>query len=226
MPNYAFLTLLIRYYFELFSDQNVKFCPQIYKTENIAISFSSYQLNLIQMLARSMFGLNIEKMETCCSSILECDAQKRAELTGISIEDDMRHCECENKFRDCLSKSKDAMVMGFGGHYFRKTAKCYSVDHPIIECDQYRCYYQPNAAYEQYPPGAHVSGAVRCVKNKLDKSKPKIYQTFELPFYYEGFSDTKYMFLELESKDLEDGSKGNKIIITDDWTIATLKEQN
>lgn len=88
------------------------------------------------------------------------------------------------------------------------------------------CYYQPNTVYRRYPPGAHVRGAVRCVKNKLDKSKPKIYQTFELPFYYNGFEDFDYQMLEFDVKFLEDGRSQEGIFRIDEWTIATLKNGN
>lgn len=82
-----------------------------------------------------------------------------------------------------------------GDHYFRTTAKCYSVDHPIIKCEEFKCFYQPNNSYKQFPSG-HMDGAVRCVKYQLDKTKAKIYQTFELPFYYYGYFDWQFEDLE------------------------------
>lgn len=61
-------------------------------------------LELNQFVAESIeYSEDVkEKMETCCSANLQCDAQKRAELNGVSIEEDIRHCDCENKYRECL----------------------------------------------------------------------------------------------------------------------------
>lgn len=70
----------------------------------------------------------------------------------------------------------------------RKLTKCYSVDHPIIGCEQFKCFYQPKIEFKQYPSG-HAPGAIRCAAYKLDRSKPKMYQTFDLLFDYDIYSD-------------------------------------
>lgn len=95
----------------------------------------------------------IENMEMCCKLNIQCDMQKRFVLFDTSIDSNIRHCECENKFRECLS-SKNTIKTGyskvsyFGDVYSRQTASCYSVDHPIVKCEQFKCFYQPETTYK------------------------------------------------------------------------------
>lgn len=174
----------------------MEFCPKIFKTT------SRDGLNLGPGIGYDW--ADVQKMESCCNSILQCDAQKRAELNSTLIEEDIHHCDCENKYRECLSKSNLFDVIEFGEDYFMKTAKCYSIDYPIIKCKQYKCYYQPKETYNQYPSG-YVDGAVRFVEYELDKNKPKIYKTFELPFYYDNYDAEDYKWLSYMARNVRDG---------------------
>lgn len=166
----------------------MKFCPKIYASTSTSSNedISSYLISFDSDTAK--------KLETCCSSNIQCDQKKRAELGSISIEEDVRHCECERKFRECISAVNVPSALWWGDFYFRHTLKCYSIDHPIVECEQYTCFYQPNKLYKH--PKGHRRGAVRCVKYKLDKGNPKMYQTFGLPFYYAAYDSDEYEFLE------------------------------
>lgn len=169
----------------------MKYCPQIYKgVPDGHVRFADLFINYD--------SVTIEKMETCCNLNLQCDVQKRLELNKTLIDANIRHCECENKFRDCITAANWRRVANMGDNYFRTTAKCYSVDHPIIKCEEFKCFYQPKKSYKQFPSG-HMDGAVRCVKYQLDKTKAKIYQTFELPFYYYGYFDWQFEELEGEA---------------------------
>lgn len=170
----------------------MKFCPKIYVSNSIPSNedISSYLISFDVDTAK--------KLETCCSSNIQCDEQKRSELHSISVENDVRHCECERKFRDCISAVNVPSALWLGDFYFRHTSKCYSIDYPIIECEQYKCFYQPKKLYKY--PRRHRRGAVRCVKYKLNKRKPKIYQTFELPFYYAAYDTDGYDFLQSLTK--------------------------
>lgn len=190
MPNYMFLILIIL--FGIFSDYNMKFCPKVYKVTKYDGMTAEHRSDKLY------FEDTVQKMEYCCNSILQCDVQKRAELNSHIIEEDIRHCECENKFSECLSIKDEPPIWSFKNVYFKKTAKCYSVDHPIIKCEQYKCYLQPDATYSQYP-SKHTSKAVRCAKYELDESKPKIYQTFDLPFDYQGWDEYNYSILRSDA---------------------------
>lgn len=138
----------------------MEFCPKIFKVTS--------KHDFLKIPSGIYFDReSTQKMESCCKSILQCDTQKRAELNSTLIEGDI-HCECKNKYRKCLGKSDQLSgldqfsqfnVIMFGQHYFKKTAKCYSIDHPIIKFEQYKCYYQPKETYNQYP-SVHVDGAV------------------------------------------------------------------
>lgn len=108
----------------------MEFCQKIFKVTEHDVEDDGLELASVIIY----FWDTVLNMEACCKSILQCDAQKRAELKSSLIEKDIRHCECENKFRKCLNES-DIHTKVFGEDYFMKTAKCYSVDHPIIKCE-------------------------------------------------------------------------------------------
>lgn len=179
----------------------MKFCPQVYKITEDDLDENGIPSN------PELFTLSEDEpqmWETCCKSLLQCDEQKRAELKGKFIEDGIRHCECEKKIRDCLTEPDFPTMMAFGVDYFVKTAKCFAVDYPIKKCSKYSCFYQPNTTFNQYPKG-HIKAAVRCVDFEFDESKPQAVQTFELPFYYEGFFEFDGGFLEMEAQHYKDG---------------------
>lgn len=137
----------------------------------------------------------VEALERCCTSNIQCDEDKRSEMNGILMEKNIRHCDCEHEFYKCLRKSNYYGVVFIANDYFQKTEKCYALDHPIIKCEQYKCYYQPKKLYNQYPSGAEI-GTIRCAEYELDKSKPQIYQTFELAFTYGAYDELDYQELE------------------------------
>lgn len=174
-------------FLSVISGSGMKICPKIYASTSPSSKedISSYLIEFDSNTAK--------RLETCCSSNIQCDAQTRSQLKGVTIEADVRHCECEREFRDCISSVNVPSALWWGDFYFRHTPTCYSMDHPIVKCEQYKCFYQPKKQYKY--PKRHRHGAVRCVKYKLDKSKPKVYQTFELPFYYAAYDSDGYEFL-------------------------------
>lgn len=56
----------------------------------------------------------------------------------------------------------------------------------------------------QYP-SEHISDAIRCTKYKLDERKPKIYQTFQLPFAFQHGEDASGL-MEKSGAELNDGN--------------------
>lgn len=141
----------------------------------------------------------------CCMSNFQCGEQKRREFNSVLIDQKLRHCECENKFRECVQNANSSSIARWADYYFRHTSKCYSSNHPIVKCEEYEYFYQPKMPYKQLPNG-QISGAVRCVEYKLDKSKEKIYQTFELPFYYGAYDSNDYKLLETMENIIKNGS--------------------
>ena len=144
----------------------------------------------------------VEIMEECCKSLHRCDIQKRSELKNTLIEGNIRNCECEREFHTCFQTPKLFDLSGFEDKYSQFTPKCYSVDHPIMKCEEYQCYYHPSQTFYQYP-SKHLQDAVRCVKYKLDESKPKIPQTFQIPLYLEYDSSS---LLDLQASLHNDGN--------------------
>lgn len=179
------------------------FCPKIIKYTGVGMVTHGMEHLIAGSTTWGSYA--VQTMETCCKSLHQCDVQKRAELNNTLIEGDIRNCECENQFRKCFETPKLFDLIGFADDYSMKTEKCYSVDHPIIKCEQYKCYYHPKETYYQYP-SRHLSYAIRCVKYKLNESKPKIYQTFQLPFYFEYDSYDSYELLELVAAQYNDGN--------------------
>lgn len=178
--------LIFNILIQFLSEHGIKSCPKIYNGTP-SPGFFSFVPDFNSEL--------VEALETCCSSNIECDVRKRSEINGTSIEKNLRHCECEHEFYKCLRTSNYVGVLSIANHYFRKTQKCYAFDHPVTKCEQFKCFYQPNKLYKQYPSEAEI-GTIRCAEYELDKSKPKIYQTFELSFTYGGYDALDYQTLE------------------------------
>lgn len=114
----------------------------------------------------------LQVLETCCSYNTQCDKQKRSEINRKidgKLDGNLRHCECEQKFRECLQKSSDDFIIAdFRTEYFKHTSKCYAVEHPIIKCANFQ---------------RHTSWMKRCVQYELKYDAPKIYQTFDLALF-------------------------------------------
>lgn len=108
----------------------MKFCPKVYK-----ITAQDVDDDGLHFRAKEYEEDIVQKVENCCDLILQCDMEKRAELNYCAVEEGTRHCECENKFRECLIKPKRGHLQTFGVEYFMKTRHFYSLDHPKIECE-------------------------------------------------------------------------------------------
>lgn len=140
----------------------MKFCPSIYAhTPSLKMRILKIDLNSTEE----------EILEACCHANIQCDERKRSELNHKIISS-LRHCECEQKLRECLWKSVDYNlgVLYFAREYFKHTKKCYTVDYPVVRCLKYQ------REHEWYK---------RCEQYELnhDESKPKIYQTFDVAYF-------------------------------------------
>lgn len=192
-PSYVFNFQTL---FWLFLGDGMKFCPKLLaNAPKLSENHTDLHIDLNPITAQSL--------EKCCDSNIECDSQKRFELNDtIIIDRNERHCECENKFRECITLIDHFWVNYFGEIYFNYMTKCYSEDHPIVECVKSRCYYQPKTLYTH--PIGHMNGAVRCEEYKLDESKPKMYQSFDLPLYVVGLFSLDYEKREMYAEVYEE----------------------
>lgn len=96
-------------------------------------------------------------------------------LTGSSKKKQIFHCDCDERVRKYFRElSIDTyeyfFYMSFGYN------RCFKEEYPIIKCIEYD------------EDKDIVYGNNRCILYEIDKSKPKIYQFFDSPHYY---NDTK-----------------------------------
>lgn len=88
------------------------------------------------------------------------------------------HCKCDKAFHDCLRKVNSTFANWLGEFYFDVRSSCYKEQHPIMECAEVQ----------------HKLFLRRCIKYKVDRSRAKSYQWFDLPFYTDDhtFSDNNF----------------------------------
>lgn len=117
--------------------------------------------------------------------------KKKLSLNGTRGWKNIRHCECEHKFIDCLKNvtspndAEQISLQYFSRIYSINTPQCYLRDYPIDECISFQYYYEPSAEYSVSPYKNSVK-SIRCLEYKLDKSKPKTTHLRDLPFNYNG----------------------------------------
>lgn len=203
--------------FGFLSDHEMEYCLKIFQPE--LHSSAGYQ----EVVATKYHYTpeQVHEMEACCRANIQCDEQKRSEF-DIILTDETRHCECEHKFRHCLKKSNHQTDLGV--QYFKIIPQCYAVDHPMVKCNKFKCFYQPTKEYTQYPHD-HMGDAARCVEYELDVSKAKVYQTFDLPFIYDSYGKKEFRHLEREAQQLDsyrnlefDGTGPQAVAVIAGWT--------
>lgn len=77
-------------------------------------------------------------------------------------------CKCERLFMSCLKKVNTMFATAMGNGYDMYRHSCYDYAHPIKKCKR-----------TQTIP----EGFSRCVKYEFDKTKPKIWQFFYVPYF-------------------------------------------
>lgn len=152
----------------------------------------------------------MKKYDSCCRSNFDCDLRKKAEL-NITHTSNLRHCDCETEFVECIKTLRDDDDDDKYGdeylHYYSiYTRKCYAEDYPIEKCIKYQYFYKHKKVFDQIPV-IGLKGTVRCLEYKMDKSKTKSIQNFDIPFYFRnGHSD---YYSEWERVFSESGSNDN-----------------
>ncbi|XP_055384547.1 phospholipase A2-like, partial [Condylostylus longicornis] len=108
--------------------------------------------------------------DKCCRDHDNCDSiPAGGEKHGL--QNDGRytrlHCKCDKNFYDCLHKVNDRVSNIVGRTYFQFTNLCYREDRPTTGCLE-----TETSLFDK-----------RCVKYSYDRSQPKKYQWFDLPYY-------------------------------------------
>uniref|UniRef100_A0A336LI29 Phospholipase A2 n=1 Tax=Culicoides sonorensis TaxID=179676 RepID=A0A336LI29_CULSO len=108
--------------------------------------------------------------DKCCRRHDHCDNMASHESKYNLTNDDYftrLHCRCDKEFHDCLKSVNSTLAQRIGSFYFNIRDKCYKEQHPIMDCAEEK----------------HKFFIRRCVKYIVDKSKPRLWQWFDLPFY-------------------------------------------
>lgn len=123
-------------------------------------------------------------VDTCCRTLLKCDANKHNELNHTN-EWNFRHCDCENSFQICLGNLKTPLSNELALMYSINTTKCYAIDYPIINCIEYESYAESTAPFLRFVNSAEREKFFnRCSKYELDENQQQELQLFDLPFNY------------------------------------------
>lgn len=122
-----------------------------------------------------------------CRDCLKCDLREAIQLNRTKIASHLfvQNCECERNNQHFIRNIVGGSTGGFIPFAFSLCSKqCYSLDYPIVKCKKYQYFFEPKKQSDVFPN--HVdTESIRCLEYALDKSKPKIYQIFDLPFDFE-----------------------------------------
>lgn len=128
---------------------------------------------------------HVERFGSCCRSHFECNARKNFDYKQPNTSN-APHCECEKSFCECLDKSKNTLSSIFEYAYLLSTTKCIAEDYPIIECTKFQYFYEPYVQFSR-PPNANELKRehIRCLEYRVDKTRSKSFQSFDLPFVHQ-----------------------------------------
>lgn len=124
-----------------------------------------------------------------CFSTAECDFPFRNRYTR---NDDVQiHCDCFKSIRNCLHRINTTLPNYRANRFFISNGEfgCYKEDYPIIKCLEYGYSYIIKNSYIGYKEKIK-----RCVRYDIDDSKPKQYQKFDVPFFYNSKDPKEFNF--------------------------------
>lgn len=164
------------------------YCPSLFR--------STEKMMLHERASRKTNDLRYEIDEHCRENY-DCDAKMRTKMNQMnssrSHPQPIRHCQCERDFKNYLHERFGGMSVEswsmIGFVYSLNTRSCYEIDHPIVKCAKYQNIYALRYQTEahKYPKG-YGTLAIRCEEYELDLTKPKMYQTFDLPIDFRGLA--------------------------------------
>lgn len=127
------------------------------------------------------------KLDSCCRSNYQCAYWKFQHNETNNY--DSWHCDCEYQFRRCLKQLDTSLSneLAFGRSLYIQ--QCVYYDYPIKQCELYEEFLKPGENMQDEPKKRDIdSNRVRCLDYSLDENQPKIYQHFDMPFNYNGFT--------------------------------------
>ncbi|XP_055384533.1 uncharacterized protein LOC129614142 [Condylostylus longicornis] len=146
--------------------------PQFYQWFDLPYYFSKKfpDLNGSENGNVTDFKCFFDDTDACCRAHDHCDhilaGKSKCGLQNKGLYTRL-HCECDKEFFECLHKVDSLTSNLIGKIYFTITKQCYRKDYPIIKCKE----------------SVNILTSERCIEYIYDKSKSKIFQWFDLPFY-------------------------------------------
>lgn len=133
-----------------------------------------------------MNATHVGRFGSCCRSHFECNSRRIFDYKRAVQSNSTTNCDCDKDFSECLDKSSNMLSNVFEYSYILSTRKCIAHDHPIIECVKFQYFSEPYAEFSRAPHENELrSEQVRCIQYNVDKTKPKIFQLFDLPFLHQ-----------------------------------------
>lgn len=157
-----------------FNLSDTKFCESILSPTEFTYK-KSFEATFDDVKSGEYFNES-GRVDLCCRSFHKCEAYKHIQLNYTNEEANIRHCECEYIFKNCLEhlNTSSSNVLGF--IHTLNTRKCYAIDHPIIKCTSF------DAPQIEPEIDLHVQNLYRCENYELDQDQPQLLQMFDVPF--------------------------------------------
>jgi len=76
-------------------------------------------------------------------------------------------CTCEQQFINCLQAVNSITAKTLGRIYYGSRSRCFANGHPTTGCKQYQ-----EGTFRK-----------RCIRYQVDKSKAKVWQFYDMPFF-------------------------------------------
>ncbi|XP_037713191.1 phospholipase A2 [Drosophila subpulchrella] len=110
--------------------------------------------------------------DKCCRAHDHCDEiiEPHAVLHRLPANTDwfpILKCTCEQQFINCLQAVNSLTSNTLGRIYYGSRSKCFDNGYPTIECKQYQ-----EGTFRK-----------RCIRYKVDKTKAKVWQFYDMPFF-------------------------------------------
>lgn len=157
-----------------------RFCEPILKSTESA---------LIKTLEASFVSKSVTRLDEkdnsdfCCRSLLKCNSYKNIQY-NYTNDWNIRQCDCEYFFRTCLDNLNTTLAKEFAFIHIANTTKCYANDYPIVKCIKFDTYLESNDQFSRFSSlSEREQFARRCLKYKLDETKTKQIQLFDLSFH-------------------------------------------
>lgn len=175
-----------------FGDYSLDFCPLVIKPNE-----KNFQHALQTMITTPDGKKGVEEVYTIdqtCRECLKCDFEQRLQLNltkDAFPSKFMRHCKCERVLQ-LYVQAFHLVTGGFIPFVFSLSSKqCYS----IVKCKKYQFFFEPKRQFDEFPYGRGTE-SIRCLEYELDTSKPKIYQVFDVPFFFKTLIRRKLWYVE------------------------------